>query len=74
MGLKLERVYFYVSIQACFVCLFAFFSQKLISLYFGDIVSFFVGGVLAVIVFLVTYYAFFMGEYRNKIYTYDKIA
>ena len=74
LKVKFERVCFYVSIQACFVCLFAYFGKRLVGLYFGDMISFFVGGIFAVIVFMVTYYAFFMGEYRNKIYTYDKIA
>ena len=74
MGVKFERVCFYVSIQACFVCLFAYFAKRLVGLYFGDMIAFFAGGTFAVIIFMVTYYVFFMGEYRNKIYTYDKIA
>ena len=51
---------FYVSIQAAFVCLFAYFANRLFVTVFGDVVSMFMAGLISVAVFAVTYYVFFV--------------
>ena len=53
---------FYVVIQAGLVCLCAFFANLLFVPIFGDVVSMFIAGILAVSVFAVTYYAFFISK------------
>lgn len=57
---SIKYSYFYISIQACFVCFFAYFTNTLCQMLFSDLIAFFVAGALAIIVFSVTYYSFFM--------------
>lgn len=57
---RLHNVLFGVSVQECLVCLFAFFVNLLISVRFGANVGLFVGGVISVIVFAITYYVLFL--------------
>lgn len=59
-GLKFKQSMFYISIQECFICLFAFISNFLCSLVLSEVVSMFIAGFVAVAVFVITYYAFFM--------------
>jgi peptidoglycan biosynthesis protein MviN/MurJ (putative lipid II flippase) len=60
VAVKFADTFFYVSIQACLVSLFAFVSNNFFKMLFGDTVSLFISGIIAVIVFAVTYYVFFM--------------
>lgn len=57
---RIHNFYYGVSIQECFVCLFAFFSNYLLGLIFDDNVALFGGGMVAVMIFAVTYYVLFM--------------
>ena len=67
---RIHNFYFGISIQECFVCLFAFFSNYLLGLVFGENIALFGGGALAVIIFAVTYYILFMlKEKRNEVST-----
>lgn len=59
-GLEFKNSMFYIAIQATFVCLFAFVSKFLCSLVVSEFISMIVGGIIAVAVFLITYYVFFM--------------
>lgn len=59
-GANISNVYFYVAIQECFVCLFAFFVNILLRMVLSDTISMFIGGLVTGIVFLATYYVFFM--------------
>lgn len=58
--IKLNNSVFYLSIQACFVCLFAYASNVLFGLVFSEFISMFVAGIITVAVFFVTYYIFFI--------------
>ncbi len=58
----LNHDYFYVCIQECFVCMFAFFANTLLQSVFSEIVSMLVAGTITVAVFVTTYYVFFMGK------------
>lgn len=57
---RISNIFLEVSIQECLVCLFAFFTNILISLAFGDSAGMFVGGVTAIIIFMITYYVLFL--------------
>ena len=57
---RISNVFFNVSIQECLVCLFAFFSNMLFKMTFGDNVALFGGGITAIIIFIVTYYILFL--------------
>ena len=57
---SMKNSIFYVSIQAVFVCLFAFVSNILCNMVFGETLSLFVSGLVTVAVFFITYYIFFM--------------
>ena len=59
-GANVKESVFYVSIQAAFVCLFAYFANRLFVTVFGDVVSMFMAGLISVAVFAVTYYVFFV--------------
>lgn len=69
-GAKLSNSFFYVSIQACFVSLFAFFSNMLFKMVFSDVIALFCAGILAGLIFLSTFYVFFFGkkdfEFENE--------
>ncbi len=71
-GATLSNSFFYVSIQACFVCMFAYFSNLLFKMVFSEMIAMFIAGILAVLVFATTFYVFFMGKsgeygFENKI-------
>lgn len=57
---RISNVFFNVSIQECLVCLFAFFSNMLFQMTFGDNIALFGGGITAIIIFIVTYYVLFV--------------
>ncbi len=59
-GFEFKRSMFYISIQECFICLFAFVSNFLCMQVLSESVSMFIAGAVAVAVFVITYYAFFM--------------
>ena len=59
-GLEFKNSMFYISIQECFICLFAFVSNFLCSLVMSEFASMIIAGSIAIAVFLITYYAFFM--------------
>ena len=60
INVNLKDIFFYISIQECLVCLFAFFANKFCILLFSETVSMFVAGVITIAVFFVTYYVFFV--------------
>lgn len=62
-----------VLVQECFVCLFAFFVNILFEITFGENVALFVGGFIAVLIFAITYYIFFLSE-KPKTFLLDKIS
>ncbi len=62
-GAKLfGKSYFYISIQECFVCLFAFAGNTLFKSLFSETLSMFVSGLIVVAIFAITYYVFFMSN------------
>lgn len=61
-GISIKNAYFYISIQACFVCFFAYFTNLLCLMLVGETMSMFIAGGLALIVFFVSYHSFFVGE------------
>ncbi len=61
-GAKMFNEYNYISIQACFVCLFAFFSNMLFKMIVSDIAAMFIAGGVAVAVYGITFYVFFMQD------------
>jgi stage V sporulation protein B len=70
-GVSIKNSYFYVSIQACFVSLFAYFSNTLFQMVFNGMMSMICAGLIAVFVFAITYYVFFMrknekSEFKQK--------
>jgi len=66
-GASVFNSYGCVSMQACFVALFAYFSNTLFKLFFSDMLALFCAGIVSVIIYLVTYYLFFMliGEKKS---------
>ena len=71
-GANILSSYFYISIQASFVCLFAFFSNKLFRYIFSGTTAMFLAGILAISVFAITYYVFFMQKEKNYEITLQK--
>lgn len=65
-GLDIKNTIFYTSIQASLVCLFAYVVNVLCKMVFSDVISMFVSGFVAVAVFFVTYYMFFIYGGQNK--------
>ncbi len=65
-GVKISNVYFYIAIQECFVCLFAFIVNMLLKMVVSEVVAMFFAGAVAGGVFLVTYYMFFIQSKNSK--------
>lgn len=65
-GANIKESVFYVVIQAALVCLCAYFANLLFVPIFGDVVSMFIAGILAVSVFAVTYYVFFISKENDS--------
>lgn len=57
---RISNVFLGISVQECLVGLFAFFTNLLVTMSFGLVAGMFVGGVTAIIVFMVTYYVLFL--------------
>lgn len=57
---RISNVMFNVMVQECLVCLFAFFSNWLFLMSFGGNVALIAGGLVSVIIFVVTYYVLFL--------------
>ncbi|MBQ7917582.1 MAG: polysaccharide biosynthesis C-terminal domain-containing protein [Clostridia bacterium] len=68
-SLKLQNIYFGVSIQECAVCLVAFFSNYFLGLVFGGNIALFGGGFIAVIIFAVSYYILFVLKSKGEDYS-----
>ena len=64
---KMSRLLFSLSLQECMVCLGAFFVNFLIKIKFGGTPALLVGGVVAVLIFAVTYYVLFFEKKSKKI-------
>ena len=64
---RLSNVMFGVVVQSCFVCLFAYFSNMLFKMVLGGSVALFAGGIVSVIIFLVTYYTLFLMDKTQRI-------
>jgi stage V sporulation protein B len=62
---RIHNFYFGVSIQECFVCLFAFASNYFLGLVFGENIALFGGGFVAVMIFAASYYVLFMLKERR---------
>lgn len=60
INVDLKDTFFYIAIQECLVCMFAFFANKICVLLFSQTISMFVAGLITVAVFFVTYYVFFV--------------
>ena len=63
----MTKLIFNVAIQECFVCLFAFLANGLLSFRFGSEIALFVGGIIAILVFILTYYFLFFEKKSKKI-------
>ncbi len=64
---RISKVFFDVIVQECLVCLFAYFTNKLFSLAFGEFVALFAAGFVSIIIFGVTYYTFFLIEKESVV-------
>lgn len=64
---QLNNVLYGVIVQGCLVCLFAYFTNILLELAFGSNIALFGAGVVAVIIFVVTYYILFVMERHQTI-------
>lgn len=60
--IKITNLFFSLAIQECLVCLFAYFSNKVLGIIWGSRLALFVGGVISILVFGVTYYLLFLTE------------
>lgn len=65
-GVNLKNTLFYLLIQATFVCLFGFICNIFCQKIFSENISLFISGFIAIIVFFITYYLFFVYEKANK--------
>lgn len=61
---------FYIAIQQVLVCMFAYFANVLFRSVFGDVTSLFLAGIIAVSVFMVTYYVFFVLKEKEETQSY----
>jgi len=61
---------FYIAIQQVLVCMFAYFANVLFRSVFGDVTSLFLAGIIAVSVFMVTYYVFFVLKEKEETQPY----
>lgn len=59
-NIKIKNSLFFISIQACFVCSFAYVTNLIFNMLFNEFISLLVAGFIAVSVFFVTYYIFFI--------------
>lgn len=64
-GASLFGSYFYISVQSCFVCMFAFFANLLFKMLFSETIAMFISGMIAVAIFAITFYMFFMQDSVN---------
>ena len=64
---QMMKLLFNLSIQECLVCLFAYFTNQLFGIVFGESVAMFVGGIVAILIFAVTYYILFFEKETKKI-------
>lgn len=62
IDIKIKDLIFGLAIQEGFVCLFAYFSNQLVSVFFGSTIALFAGGMVAVLVFAVSNYVFYLIE------------
>lgn len=61
-----KNTIFYTSIQAGAVCVFAFFSNHFLSVFLSPTISLIVAGIISLIIFFATYYAFFINGKNSK--------
>lgn len=64
-SVKISTFYLHISLQACLVCVFAYFMNSILKNVFSDVVALFFAGGIAGLVFIVTYYMFFIHQ-KNK--------
>ena len=57
---------FYLAVQQVFVCMFAYFANVLFKSVFGGLISLFLSGIIAVSVFAITYYIFFVLKEKDE--------
>lgn len=69
---RIGNVFYGVIVQECLVCLFAFLSNMLFSMTFGENVALFASGFVSVMIFAVTYYVLFIIE-KPKTISLDKL-
>ena len=65
-GANLKQSMFFVSIQAAAVCVFAYFSNKLFVMIFSETVSMFIAGMIAIAVFMASYYLLFVAREKDN--------
>ncbi len=65
--IRIVKLLFSLSVQECFVCLFAFLVNFLVKISFGSTPALFAGGIVAILIFAVTYYVLFFEKKREKI-------
>ena len=59
-GICISKAYFYVSLQASVVCLFAYFGKILCAIFFSPTISFLISAGVTVLIFALSYYLFFI--------------
>ena len=64
---RITELFFDLAMQECLVCLFAFFANRLFNVIFGARMALFGGGVVAIVIFAITYYIFYLIEQPKRI-------
>lgn len=57
---RISNVFMETIVQCCLVCMFAYFSNRLFCMALGGTIALFAGGLVSIVIFLVTYYTLFL--------------
>ena len=64
---RMSNIFPGLAIQELFVCLVAFFANMVLEVNFGSKIALFVGGLMSVFVFMISYYFLFLSHSHKKI-------
>lgn len=63
---RISNVVMNVLVQCCFVCLFAYFANRALTMMLGGRFALLIGGSISGIIFLVTYFALFLKDRKKR--------
>lgn len=66
---RISNVYLGVAVQECLVCLVAFASNIIVGIFANETVALFVGGMVAVLCFVLSYYLLFVVKEKTKLHS-----